>query len=56
MRINAGVTEARVAGIVRPHDTVIIVTGSIAGPGNTNAMQIFQVRLYELTYLFYTPC
>ncbi|VDL53574.1 unnamed protein product, partial [Hymenolepis diminuta] len=43
MRINAAVTAARRAGIVHPQNNVIIVTGSIAGSGNTNTMQVFQV-------------
>ncbi|VDO01902.1 unnamed protein product [Rodentolepis nana] len=42
MRINAAVAAARNFGIVRPLDDVIIITGSIAGAGNTNTMQVFQ--------------
>ncbi|VDK36730.1 unnamed protein product [Taenia asiatica] len=43
LRLNAAIDVARADGIVYPHDNVIIVTGSMAGPGNTNTMQIFQV-------------
>lgn len=43
LRINAAIDVARAGDIVHPHDNVIIVTGSMAGPGNTNTMQIFQV-------------
>ena len=43
LRLNWGVNEARNLGIIRPQDTVIIVTGSLAGPGNTNTMQVFKV-------------
>ncbi|VDM30222.1 unnamed protein product [Hydatigera taeniaeformis] len=43
LRLNTAIDAARADGIVHPRDNVIIVTGSMAGPGNTNTMQIFQV-------------
>lgn len=42
LRLNTALDSARADGIIRPHDNVIIVTGSMAGQGNTNTMQIFQ--------------
>uniref|UniRef100_A0A5K3F169 Pyruvate kinase n=1 Tax=Mesocestoides corti TaxID=53468 RepID=A0A5K3F169_MESCO len=43
LRLNAAVKFARSEGIVKPQDTVVIVTGTIAGTGRTNTMQIFKV-------------
>ncbi len=43
LRLNAAVKSVRDQGIVKPQDTVIIVTGSLAGTGSTNTMQVFKV-------------
>ncbi len=42
-RINAAIEYAKTKGLVRGGDTVVIVTGSLAGQGSTNTMQVWKV-------------